>query len=630
MIDINLPPNLAKAVKAVLKKNAASTLLKSVGLTTKITIPATATSSVKTTTQPTTSTQKVGSTVVKSGVQTVIKDPLKDSKSSTVKPTNTPSRRVAATMPTAPVSVKNPISLLKNPGASLIPSLAKPAPGPPIQVAIPISPEKRNLLVQEKSLKLQTELLDKYEIFRTDGLPAVKRTKPEFERNAKNIVNDKPEMIFTAEYYVNDKLIGNLLCFEKFYDATHYEVWKKNLFLPSARYERILFIDIRTLKEETIAFSNYVKNVLGLRDFDENEHFLILDDQVKPDRIYQYRCKGILVPTSADTVDYDMILESKGLLNENTISQDSAATLFDYAGVTLGSKDLAWILALVNENLSFFGKDPSTVPLSKLLQNDVSISVPKSIDDVICILKESVGVFGLRASIEHLFAACGGLPTEFLSALQNSIDVVNNNFSFDTFRKEISLRVPVMNLVSEIVESSPLATGTQQVAGRTTSNSTGTQAAAGAAINTTSAPQVATLPSASITGTDQVAGNSPAINQLSKLDVILPNNTGTRKFVSITEVTFIFKYINAVLISVRHAQDNFDKLKEIRAEIEINRAREDITKEASDELRAEALRKAKPEVSPNVDKLYGIVGGEIKVDLSNNTLPINIEGVTIF
>lgn len=404
---------------------------------------------------------------------------------------------------------------------------------------------------------------DKYEEFRTEGLEGLrKRVRPNFERFAKNFVGDSPEILFNAEYYVADQFVGNLICFEKYKGATHYEVWKKNIFTNSD-FERVIFLDSLSLSDETKNFIPYLRNTLGFKDLDFNNVFVVLDDQLKEDRIYKYRVVAARVPSDASDVDYDMILESKNLLSFNTLDRASISTLFDYAGVTLGSKDLAWSLAVVNETFSFFGKDPSNTPLSSLVGTNnnsptINISTPRNLNDLLCIFQESISLFGLSDSFEHLLRVLGGLPVEFLESCLESVDEVSDSFSFSAFKDSIKQRVPVLNLVLDIAES----------------------------------------------------GDSAAIGELSKLSVVLPANEGSRSLTSLVNLTNVLKVVNSVLISTRHAQDNFEKLKEIAGEIDRDRDQLQPEDLAIRDIRNDVSQQIvdRP-ISADVSQLYNVVLG---------------------
>src|SRR5690606_6210180 len=105
-------------------------------------------------------------------------------------------------------------------------------------------------------------------------------------------------------------------------------------------FERILFLDRLSLQEETKEYIPYVRDILGFKDINFDDVFIIMDPFVKVDRIYEYNIAAARVPSNAMQIDYDLILETKGLLNSTTLSSFSNATLFSWAGTLLGSKQL--------------------------------------------------------------------------------------------------------------------------------------------------------------------------------------------------------------------------------------------------------------------------------------------------
>lgn len=398
----------------------------------------------------------------------------------------------------------------------------------------------------EEVLDTFEQLVDKFEIFETQGLEGLEKKVDEvFERRSREYINSAPEILFVAEYRLEDQLVGALLCFKKFRHSTHYEVFKKNLFKPNSKFQRILFLHRKDLKEETENFVPYIRDVLGFTDINFDDVYIILDTQIKNDRIYEYKVSAAKVPSLAEKVDYDLILESKDLLNQSTISDSSNATLFSWSGVVLGSNDLAWVLSVVNEGITFFGRAAAEQSLRglifkpKVVVGGVEVLIPKNINDVLYIIQNSVSLLGARNTVEHIVNVLGGLPSEFVEPLLSSVDEDANTFSYESFRELLKTTTPVFQLVLEIAETQ----------------------------------------------------DTEALDQLSQMSISLPMNEGTESLTTILGLSNVFKFINDTFISVTYSQENssFQKLTEIRALIEINREREESLEEAVSESREDAV-----------------------------------------
>lgn len=378
---------------------------------------------------------------------------------------------------------------------------------------------------------------------------AEKRTSPAFERAAKNFVNDEPELIFVAEYVVEDESVGSLLVWERYRDATHYEVFKKNLFSQSARYERILFLDNTSLDEEKERLLPYIKDTLGFTDMDEENIFIFLDHKVKDDRIYEYKVKATRVPQKVSEIDFDLCLESQGLMTNIPMNETSTNTVFGFAGKTLQSEGLAWVIALLNEDASFFGKFAATNSLSSVISKSAAIRdeslfisgsfpilVPRNMQDLLILISESINLFGIRETFGHMVDVIGGLSKEFRCSFIDAFDETRNVFSYDRFKRVIIHQLPVFQLLLNLSESKSTK--------------------------------------------DRKA--------LSQLAITLPKNKGSETITSVDGLSKVMKFVNDVLIIVLYSQDNFDKIKEIIGEIAITQELEvDPLEDATDEVREE-------------------------------------------
>src|SRR3990167_264945 len=139
-----------------------------------------------------------------------------------------------------------------------------------------------------------------------------------FDRASKNYINSEPQILFISEYNLDDRQAGALLVFEKFFESTHYEVFKRNIFSTNSEFERILFINSKSLEDERKNYISYIKDILGFNNIDENKIFIYHDDELKSDRIYEYKVRAVFVPRTVNEIDYDSILQSKDLLKTIT------------------------------------------------------------------------------------------------------------------------------------------------------------------------------------------------------------------------------------------------------------------------------------------------------------------------
>src|SRR3990167_1296300 len=160
----------------------------------------------------------------------------------------------------------------------------------------------------EESKEKLSEVLTDIEIIKKLG----------FDRTTKNYINSEPQILFVSEYKVDDKQAGVLLVFEKFFESTHYEIFKRNIFSTNSEFERILFIDSKNLEDERKNYISYIKDILGFNNIDENKIFIYHDDELKSDRIYEYKVRAVFVPRTVNEIDYDSILQSKDLLKTIT------------------------------------------------------------------------------------------------------------------------------------------------------------------------------------------------------------------------------------------------------------------------------------------------------------------------
>jgi hypothetical protein len=400
-----------------------------------------------------------------------------------------------------------------------------------------------------------------------------------FERSAREYVEDEPHVIFVSEYFVDEEFVGLLVCFEQYRNSTHYEVFKRNVFGKNANFRRILFLDSPSLEKELDDFLPYVHEALGLGALDREDVFIILDTNVQQDRIYEYTVSADKVPTDAREVDYDLILELEDKLVETDFVGNR--TLFSYSKDVLEptNGDFAWLIALVNEFVTFFGRATATQPLSQRLGDrgrafsavelddpsaGYKIFVPKAFEDVLNIYRESVNLFGVERTFSLLLNRLGGLPGQFSGVARRSLDEESGLFSYDSFRSQIESIVPVVKLITEIVET----------------------------------------------------GDPDALNEVEQAGAILPMNEGTENVTTILGLTNVINYMNNMFLTVTNAQDNatFERLVNVRALIELNRKNEDSLETASALAQDRALQAiAANEATVPSTNLYEVAAGTVAV-----------------
>jgi len=401
-------------------------------------------------------------------------------------------------------------------------------------------------------------------------------TRPDFEVFARNYVADAPKMLFVADYVVQEKVIGALVVWEDYSDSTHYEVFRKNLFQSGAIFERILFLDKQSLEEERTRLFPYVTDILGITSLQESKVFLMNDTKVGADRIYQYKISAVRIPESAADVDYDMILISKNIVSQVSLESSSTLNIFDFAEVNLGSRDLAWVISLMNDanagQMRFFARGAlqnALVNLEPLILDGVpTIFSPRSLVDIMCVIQESAALFGFKPTMGHLIDVIGGLDPTFRTAFLDSIDA-NEVFSFDLFRDIIRNEAPQFDIVLDISES----------------------------------------------------GDEQAIGELSNLSITVPTEEGVNSLASIEDLSIVFKFVNDFLIATFYAQDNFLALQVIKAGIAQRQLQ--ISVATIDQAIIEAQDVGKTTQQPNIIEaavksvlaVLGIALGDIETDV---------------
>jgi hypothetical protein len=246
----------------------------------------------------------------------------------------------------------------------------------------------------------------------TNGI--TKSIYTQFDTLSRTFIKNEPRILFVAEYFdTSQKSLGSLLVWEKYPNATHYEVFKKNLFLENAKFERVLFLDVESLKKETAYYISYLNNALNLNLSVDNS-YVIFDPLVKEDRIYEYKIKASLVPNAITEIDFNAIVDGKNLglsINPPMIP----SSVFHIGLTTYGNAKMAWIIALLNDKLSFFGysgrRDLS--PAGGVLAQTEKILAAKNPDTILSIIKDSYSLFGEKNTLLYILDILGGLNSDF-------------------------------------------------------------------------------------------------------------------------------------------------------------------------------------------------------------------------
>lgn len=263
-------------------------------------------------------------------------------------------------------------------------------------------------------------------------------------------ISSGPNFLFTSEYVINGEFKGILVAFQKYSSSTHYEIWKKNHFSADGNFERVLFLGVSDLITETKNFLPYLTDVLGMKDL-PTDLILILDDQVKQDRIYSYKIKGKRVPSAASDIDYDFILDQQKSLNKVPVSSGNN-TIFDAAFIHLGNADYAWILALTNDDLMYFGKGAQSKVSDLLPKSGINsvLNVPKDLNILLTIISQGIGLFGAETTFNALLTKLKGLPEVFHNTFQDAFDQQRQAFSYDKFTTGVKENFPYIDLILQL------------------------------------------------------------------------------------------------------------------------------------------------------------------------------------
>jgi hypothetical protein len=357
-------------------------------------------------------------------------------------------------------------------------------------------------------------IVPKVPVYSIAGISKTDQTQ--YEQFSADFARNRPKIIMVVDYIVNNVKIGNLILFHKYKTASHYEVFKKNLFAEISTFQRTLFLDSHSLAEETEKFETYIRDHIGMDNLTEGSYYAVMDSLIKEDRIYEYKICASVLPNNSREVDYDYILESKKLISAIPIDSLVQRTLAQFSISTLGSKQLGWVVALLNKRLQFFNTTTLTTPISQLMSPDTTIIFPKNVNDIKRIMDDSVSLFGLDSTIDHLLGLLGGLSVDFKDSFDKSLNRTDRTFVYATFIASIRSKVPVFSLLLTVSEHTK---------------------------------------------------NSQARERLSKLNLVLPPTPWVDPYTSIEGLSKIFDFVNSIIFLVTRSQEESSALSAILAEL---------------------------------------------------------------
>lgn len=259
-----------------------------------------------------------------------------------------------------------------------------------------------------------------------------------------------PKIMFVSEYIVNNEFKGVLVCWKKYSSSTHYAVWKKNFFsVDKTDFERVIVLSVQDLANETKNFIPYLVNNMGMTSLPD-DLIVVLDTNVKKDRVYSYKIKASRVPASPKEVDYHHSLKQHPFAYAQLPIASSTQNIFDFSRVYFGDKSLAWVLCLLNNKLRYFGEDRYK-PIKELVK-DGKILVPSQMVYLSKALFESFAIFADEDVVVDLIDKCGGMNEEFVQIIKDSFDDNSETFDKEYFKNTLTNRFPYLADVQSKLE----------------------------------------------------------------------------------------------------------------------------------------------------------------------------------
>ncbi len=341
-----------------------------------------------------------------------------------------------------------------------------------------------------------------------------------FNETAKVFASNNPDILFVSEYFFDGVLLGSLIVFEKYLNATHYEIFKRNIFSKNTDFERILFIDADSLEKETKNFENYISSVLGI-DLPKGTYYAILDTIIKEDRIYEYKMKAGFFPRNYK-FEYEPIFESRDLVHKVPVP-GAEFTIFSFAESMFGSPDYAWIISLMNESIPFFGRKALKGSLSEF---SLSVNVPKDLNHVLGAIRESIHFFNIRNTFQNILNILKPRTTnelnEFYNLIPLSVDDNKGVLNFSNFKTRLLSKFIVFKSTLTLLSSSD------------------------------------------VLAKDAISKKLPT--------VVIPSFEGEEILYSIEGLTVCLKRLNAILMFLLYAYENSEQINNIISQVNSIRA----------------------------------------------------------
>jgi len=269
---------------------------------------------------------------------------------------------------------------------------------------------------------------------------------------------NSPNILFISDYIVDGLNRGCLIVWQEYENSTHYHLYRKDLFEPHLEedgefsYKRILFATKKQLKNMTKYFIPYIKNTLGIKLSDENKIFAIVDKSPKIDKIYSYKLRASYLIDGYYNIDYFNLLKTKEKIISFPVTTHTLKSLSIHY---FGEEIYSWIVPLLNYSnksgedihglIPYFNYNinQDDAMLKNFGNNPVQeVYLPAHKEDIMSIYFSSVGIFGIRKTIEAiLFILHLGLDDPLLTSCIDSIDEENMVFVEESFKELFVQRV---------------------------------------------------------------------------------------------------------------------------------------------------------------------------------------------
>lgn len=279
-----------------------------------------------------------------------------------------------------------------------------------------------------------------------------------YERFSQGFVEGEPKMLFAIDYFVDGEFKGILLVWKKYFDATHYEVYKRNIFSKltqgdkEPKFSRVLFLAEEQLIIERSKYIDYIMKIDGIQ-LKESELFIFHDPHITEDRIYQYKVRAARVPRKVDEVDYDYTLLSQENAYIIDLPNSDLRDIYGTSARIFGNRNQSWMLALLNDKLKQFSPKSLNAPVS-LVTKELVVPNNYAGGEVFKIIEDSIFLFGVKATFKRMFEIMGGLPDVFVDTFLDNFDPADRVFHSDRFSTQILSKIVIVGTsVSESTQS---------------------------------------------------------------------------------------------------------------------------------------------------------------------------------